>query len=118
MPMVASELIREQHGKHWCDKRSPISELKQGFGHVDFGDFKVNEDGLFDPVVREADEEVAKRSHEFFSGLYEMDKKSIVLVAHSAFFRHTLSKALVTPNPNVARQFQTGECRSVVLRYC
>ncbi|CAI5743798.1 unnamed protein product [Peronospora destructor] len=50
---------------HTCNKRQPLSELKQQFPDVDFSSMKDEEDQLWSTTHRETTKEIQKRAREF-----------------------------------------------------
>lgn len=117
MRVVADERLRERFGVHWCDARGPKEEKVREFPTVDFAAIAPGPDRLHRENVREGNAEVATRAKSFFLGLLERPEKVVAVFAHSAFFRETMRGAFLTPEVDVARKFETGEVRHVLLSY-
>lgn len=95
IPWVAHESLREQAGYHPCDRRRPISELRESYPHVDFTIIQHDKDPLyFSQAGRESAENVTKRAFDFFTWLDSRTEKEIVVVTHSAFL-HSMFKSVV-----------------------
>ena len=95
MPWVAHESLREQAGYHPCDRRRPISELRESYNHVDFSLIQHNKDPLYyHQPGRETAENVTERAFDFFKWLDSRTEKEIVVVTHSAFL-HSMFKSVV-----------------------
>ncbi|KAG2564564.1 hypothetical protein PVAP13_7NG085801 [Panicum virgatum] len=62
-PFLAVETCREHLGVHPCDKRRSITEYRPLFPAIDFSLIENDEDVLWEPDVREANESVALRGY-------------------------------------------------------
>lgn len=51
VPIIAEERIRERMGGHICDRRSPVEEVEPRFSHVDFSRISKGQDTLFDDTL-------------------------------------------------------------------
>jgi broad specificity phosphatase PhoE len=93
IPWIAHEMAREQTGIHPCDRRRPISELREEFKMVNFD---LVEDEL-DPLYflhtesREPDHNVSARGLKLFEWLGSRPERVIIVVTHSAYLRVVLS---------------------------
>ncbi|XP_020594075.1 phosphoglycerate mutase-like protein 2 [Phalaenopsis equestris] len=91
-PFVAVEACREHLGVHPCDKRRTIREYQTLFPAIDFSLIESNEDILWEPNVREPNEEVAIRGMKFFNWLLTRRETEIAVITHSGFLFHTLRR--------------------------
>ncbi|KAK4751482.1 hypothetical protein SAY87_004964 [Trapa incisa] len=127
-PFIAVELCREHLGVHPCDKRRSISECRPLFPVIDFSlaselskrfHIEHEEDVLWEPDVREKDEEVAIRGREFLNWLWTRKEKEIAIVSHSRFLYHTLNAFGKDCHPSIKSEmcwhFANCELRSMVL---
>ncbi|KAJ4701516.1 phosphoglycerate mutase-like protein 1 [Melia azedarach] len=118
-PFIAVELCREHLGVHPCDKRRSISEYWPIFPAIDFSLIENNDDILWTPDVREANEEVAKRGMKFINWLWTRKEKEIAVVTHSGFLYHTLSAFGNDCHPSIKSEicthFANCELRSMVI---
>ncbi|KAL2489072.1 Phosphoglycerate mutase-like protein 2 [Forsythia ovata] len=118
-PFVAVELCREHLGVHWCDKRRSTTEYKQLFPGIDFSLIESDDDILWKPDVREANEELAARGLKFLNWLWTRKEKEIAVVTHSGFLIHTLgafgNDCHPTVKSEICRPFNNCELRSVVI---
>ncbi|RLM65485.1 phosphoglycerate mutase-like protein 1 [Panicum miliaceum] len=78
-----------------------------------------DEDVLWEPDVREANESVALRGMKFIDWLWTREEKEIAIVSHSGFLYHTLSTYSKDCHPTirdeVGKHFANCELRSMVL---
>jgi len=118
-PFVANENLREQNGKHICDRRRSVDEIKLDYPTVDFNGLKTNEDVLW-TEERETKMNVALRAKEFFEYLtLTVDEKSrsvteLGVVCHSAFLLTVFNVALdCGKEEDLEKWFSTGELRTV-----
>ncbi|KAG2564565.1 phosphoglycerate mutase-like protein 1 isoform X2 [Panicum virgatum] len=118
-PFLAVETCREHLGVHPCDKRRSITEYRPLFPAIDFSLIENDEDVLWEPDVREANESVALRGMKFFDWLWTREEKEIAIVSHSGFLYHTLStyskECHPTVRDEVGKHFANCELRSMVL---
>ncbi|KAL2456047.1 Phosphoglycerate mutase-like protein 2 [Abeliophyllum distichum] len=118
-PFVAVELCREHLGVHWCDKRRSTTEYKQLFPGIDFSLIESDDDILWKPDVREANEEVAARGLKFLNWLWTRKEKEIAVITHSGFLIHALgafgNDCHPTVKSEICRPFNNCELRSVVI---
>lgn len=91
VPFVANELIRERLGRHFCNKRSPLSSIARRFPKVDFSAVRSEEDVLFREDVWEQDAVMAARGKEFFFDLAQCKEKCVLCVGHASLFAATLN---------------------------
>ena len=95
IPWVAHESLREQAGYHPCDRRRPISELRESYNNVDFSIIEHDKDPLYyHQPGRETAEHVTQRAFDFFSWLNTRTEKEIIVVTHSAFL-HSMFQSVV-----------------------
>ncbi|CAM0908050.1 unnamed protein product [Alopecurus aequalis] len=118
-PFLAVEACRESSGLYPCDKRSSITKYRTLFPAIDFSLIENDEDVLWVPDVREANESVAARGMKFIDWLWTREEKEIAIVSHSGFLHHTLSMYGKECHPTVAeelgKRFSNCELRSMVL---
>lgn len=118
-PFLAVETCREHLGVHPCDKRSSVTEYRSLFPAIDFSLIENDEDVLWEPDVREANESVAARGMKFFDWLWTREEKEIAIVSHSGFLYHTLNMYGKECHPTITEElgkhFANCELRSMVL---
>ncbi|CAO2041777.1 unnamed protein product [Urochloa humidicola] len=118
-PFLAVETCREHLGVHPCDKRRSITEYRPLFPAIDFSLIENDEDVLWEPDVREANESVALRGMKFLDWLWTREEKDIAIVSHSGFLYHTLNMYSKECHPTirdeVGKHFANCELRSMVL---
>ncbi|GLJ30060.1 hypothetical protein SUGI_0594470 [Cryptomeria japonica] len=118
-PVMAVEWCREHLGVLPCDKRRSISEYRPIFPAIDFSLIEADEDILWQPDVREKEEEIAARGIFFYNWLWTRKEKEIAIVSHGGFLRHTLALFGVDCDPSVRNEicndFTNCELRSMVL---
>ncbi|KAL2471460.1 Phosphoglycerate mutase-like protein 2 [Abeliophyllum distichum] len=106
-------------GVHWCDKRRSTTEYKQLFPGIDFSLIESDDDILWKPDVREANEEVAARGLKFLNWLWTRKEKEIAVITHSGFLIHALgafgNDCHPTVKSEICRPFNNCELRSVVI---
>ena len=113
-PFLAVEACREAMGVHPCDKRRSITDYRTLFPAIDFSLIENDEDVLWEPHVREANESVAARGMKFIDWLWTREEKEIAIVSHSAFFDQTLNM-YSKECQEVGKHFANCELRSMVL---
>ncbi|RCV32452.1 hypothetical protein SETIT_7G004100v2 [Setaria italica] len=118
-PFLAVETCREHLGVHPCDKRRSITEYRPLFPAIDFSLIENDEDVLWEPDVREANESVGLRGMKFIDWLWTREEKEIAIVSHSGFLYHTLNMYSKECHPTirdeVGKHFANCELRSMVL---
>eukprot|EP00658_Telonema_sp_P-2_P033896 TRINITY_DN24792_c0_g2_i1.p1 TRINITY_DN24792_c0_g2~~TRINITY_DN24792_c0_g2_i1.p1 ORF type:complete len:256 (-),score=71.26 TRINITY_DN24792_c0_g2_i1:110-877(-) len=116
--VVAHELCHERAGKHTCDKRLHLAELRAQFGaDVDYSLIASEHDPYWgDGTVRESSQDLARRCGEFLVWLGSRPEQQVVVAAHSTFLFHLLNAALVTSEED-GRWFETGEMRTMMLEF-
>jgi broad specificity phosphatase PhoE len=109
----ALEDIREQAGKHPCDRRRNISEQQVDFPHVDFSGIEEDVDPLYCiyDSVREPSEDVRKRVDSFWRWVSTRKERNIAVVTHSAYLGHFKWPAGEDPH------FENCEIRSYVYQF-
>eukprot|EP00009_Paramoeba_aestuarina_P003911 CAMPEP_0201524486 /NCGR_PEP_ID=MMETSP0161_2-20130828/22675_1 /ASSEMBLY_ACC=CAM_ASM_000251 /TAXON_ID=180227 /ORGANISM="Neoparamoeba aestuarina, Strain SoJaBio B1-5/56/2" /LENGTH=250 /DNA_ID=CAMNT_0047923905 /DNA_START=54 /DNA_END=806 /DNA_ORIENTATION=+ len=117
-PYYCVEEIREQYGKHFCDKRRNVSVLKEEFGHVDFSSLS-DADPWF-TEERETKAHVISRTDKVLNDFLMKDEKErLALVGHSSFllslFNSALDGSLCSEAPDFERWFKPGELRYFVV---
>ncbi|KAJ5735262.1 uncharacterized protein N7483_000387 [Penicillium malachiteum] len=82
-PLI-KELLRETLGEHTCDRRSKASEIKADFPEYQFEAGFSEDDLLWDPKIRETDEDRDARLTEFLNDIFATDDNIFLsLTAHS-----------------------------------
>ncbi|KAJ5709464.1 hypothetical protein N7493_010798 [Penicillium malachiteum] len=82
-PLI-KELLRETLGEHTCDRRSKASEIKADFPDYQFEAGFSEEDLLWDPKIRETNEDRDARLTEFLNDVFATDENIFLsLTAHS-----------------------------------
>ncbi|KAI4600450.1 hypothetical protein KJ359_000805 [Pestalotiopsis sp. 9143b] len=85
---VVKELLREQMGRHTCDRRSPRSWIAEHFPEAIFEDGFAEADELFRPDARETDEEGIVREQKALEDIFAHEPADFVaLTMHSAASR-------------------------------
>ncbi|XP_020705422.2 phosphoglycerate mutase-like protein 1 [Dendrobium catenatum] len=106
-------------GVHPCDRRRTIREYQTLFPAVDFSLIESNEDTLWEPNVREPNEEVAIRGMKFINWLLTRRETEIAVITHSGFLYHTLNKFGKDFHPlikdEICKHFGNCELRSMVI---
>jgi broad specificity phosphatase PhoE len=116
VPFLAHEMIREQNGIHFCDKRRPTSQQALEFPFIDFSLLETEEDLLFSEDQRESKVEVAERVYKFLEFLEKRPEKNVGVASHSAWLL-TAFNANFECQENLRGWFQTGEMRSVIIEF-
>ena len=119
LPVIAHESAHEIGGKHTCDQRLGLTELKRTFSAVDYSFVKDEVDPLWlDGNTRETMEHLAGRGAELMEFLRSRNESHIVVAAHSAFLATLLNAVLiVTGNSEAASWFGTGEMRTFIITW-
>lgn len=82
-PFVCIESCRETFDCHTCNKRRPLSELKERFPDVDFSRMTDEQDQLWSPTHKETKEEIQARARGFLLELFrEVPERFVVVAAH------------------------------------
>lgn len=115
---VCQPLCAEQQGVHICDKHRPIGELEVDFPFVDYSVALEHEGFPWEEGRRESDVEVATRGFAFMLWLRALEEREIAVATHSAWLFTLLNAVIDTANtPELSYWFQTGELRTVVVRF-
>uniref|UniRef100_A0A061RJL2 Phosphoglycerate mutase-like protein n=1 Tax=Tetraselmis sp. GSL018 TaxID=582737 RepID=A0A061RJL2_9CHLO len=124
-PVIACELCREQLGRNPCDRRVPLSVLRERFPGVDFSEVETESDEMwaaFGPERREGVAEIQERALSFLRWLEQRPETHIAVVSHSAFLTLgllPLFNGLPTYSPELSdsmgEYFQNCEMRSYIL---
>jgi broad specificity phosphatase PhoE len=118
VPVVATELCREQMGVHVCDQRFTVADLQAEFPQVDFAAVATNDDVLWQATQRETYPEMADRAYAFLDWLRARPETDIVVGTHSAFLMCLYNVVLdCGGDSDLATFFATGELRSTVLTW-
>ncbi|KAE8659223.1 Nudix hydrolase [Hibiscus syriacus] len=147
-PIMAVELCRDRLGQRPCDMRRRVSECQDLFPSIDFtmasslaiiylSVFEVcivfvyvlifdgmdqmdsEEDSMWNPDVRESEDEMAARMVLFMEWLWTRPEQEIVIVSHGIILQHILYVLGNDCHPTVrsalCKRFDNCELRSVVI---
>lgn len=123
VPIVAHEGCREQCGVFLCDRRSHVSDYTEDprYGAVDYTLLGSDEDSMWKPTRRETMLEMTQRAESFLLWLRNRPEREIVVGTHSAWLMAVFNIILQydqSVNLDYATSmFETGEMRSLVLRW-
>lgn len=118
VPFVAHEGCHEIAGVHICDRRRPLNDLRTDFPCVDYDTANISEeDPLWKEDVRESLTELADRGYAFLMWLRSRPEADIAVATHSTFLFALLNAAMRCEDEKLAAWFQTGEMRSLVLKF-
>ena len=112
--MIAHESCHEMAGKHTCDKRAPLKELKKLFPGVDYSLVVHEEDPLW-TSERESWGMVAERALEFMEWLWSRPERCIAVVAHGSFLA-SLLVAVLHMQGGIQLAFKTAEIRTLTIQ--
>ncbi|XVF36538.1 hypothetical protein REPUB_Repub19eG0066300 [Reevesia pubescens] len=117
--IMAVELCRDRLGVRPCDMRRRVSECQALFPSIDFSKMDGEDDNMWNPDVREPDEEVAARMVLFMKWLWTRPEQEIVIVSHGIILQHILNVLGNDCHPTVrsalCKRFDNCEIRSVVI---
>ncbi|XP_022773007.1 phosphoglycerate mutase-like protein 1 [Durio zibethinus] len=117
--IMAVELCRDRLGVRPCDMRRRVSECQALFPSIDFSMMDGEDDSLWNPDVREPEEEVAARMVLFMKWLWTRPEQEIVIVSHGIILQHILNVLGNDCHPAVrsalCKRFDNCELRSVVI---
>lgn len=116
VPFLAHEMVREESGVHYCDKRRPKSRQEKEFPMIDFSLIETEEDSLFEEERRESKLEVGERIYKFLEWLSSRPEKNIGIASHSGWLL-TLFNGICESDESLKAWWQTGEMRSVRLEF-
>ncbi|KAL1507168.1 hypothetical protein AB1Y20_008019 [Prymnesium parvum] len=118
LSVIASDLCHEIGGKHTCDKRSAVSQLRLEFPSVDYSLVKEEEDPLWlDGMTRESLASLSHRAARFAEWLGQRPEKQIAVASHSAFLLAIFNAVFTTDKEQTCSWFGTGEMRTVLLSF-
>jgi len=107
---LALDQIREVSGKHYPDKRNPISSKKTRFPTIDFSHITEDEDKLWIKEHREPKEQVNARVSQFLDFLWTRPEQTITVVTH-----HGILDCIYELLTGTGQQFKNCEVREVFL---
>jgi len=116
VPFLAHEMVREETGIHFCDKRRPKSRQAAEFPMIDFSLIETDEDVLFSEDERETKADLAERIYKFLEFLENRHEKHVGVASHSAWLL-TAFNANFDCDEALRGWFQTGEMRSAILEF-
>lgn len=74
--MSTSKNCREQYGIHTCDKRRPLSYLRNAFPNFDIEEGFTEEDELYESDVRESEDHIVERARSVLDHIFKNDRES------------------------------------------
>ncbi|KAJ5780766.1 hypothetical protein N7457_005926 [Penicillium paradoxum] len=81
---IIKELLRETMGQHTCDRRSLATKIAEEYPEYRFENFFSEEDLLWDPEVRESNDERNDRLRSLLNDIFARDQSTYIsLTAHS-----------------------------------
>ncbi|GMI82758.1 hypothetical protein like AT1G09935 [Hibiscus trionum] len=117
--IMAVELCRDRMGQRPCDMRRRVSECQALFPCIDFSMMDGEEDSMWNPDVRESEEEMAARMLLFMEWLWTRPEQQIVIVSHGIILQMILNVLENDCHPTVksalCERFDNCELRSVVI---
>lgn len=111
---MAHEDCHEMGGKHTCDKRLDVSQLKERFPQVDYSLLEHEHDPLWAELSgeRETWEALAERALRFMDWLWSRPEKCIAVACHGSFLVSLFTTVLRVPG-GTELAFTTGEMRTM-----
>ncbi|XP_039003392.1 phosphoglycerate mutase-like protein 1 [Hibiscus syriacus] len=117
--IMAVELCRDRLGVRPCDMRRRVSECQALFPSFDFSMMDGEDDRIWNPDVREPEEEIAARMVLFMKWLWTRPEQEIVIVSHGIILQHILyilgNDCHQTVRSALCKRFDNCELRSVVI---
>ncbi|KAB2076307.1 hypothetical protein ES319_A06G032700v1 [Gossypium barbadense] len=117
--IMAVELCRDRMGVRPCDMRRRVSECQALFPSIDFSMMDGEDDSLWNPNVRESEEEMAARMVLFIKWLWTRPEQEIVIVSHGIILQQILNVLENDCHPTartaLCKRFDNCELRSVVI---
>lgn len=114
VPFVAEELARERSGRHVCDKRRSLTEIKEEYPIVDFSHIASVSDTLW-TEERESRLSCAERGQELLDLIFTRPEKSLAVVSHSAFLLTLFNGVMDCHSPYLCSWIETGGVRACVV---
>ncbi|XP_010544050.1 PREDICTED: phosphoglycerate mutase-like protein 1 [Tarenaya hassleriana] len=118
-PICALELARDRNGLRPPDMRRNVSESQALFPTIDFSLMESEEDNLWNPDVRESEEELLARGLEFMKWLWTRPEKEVVVVSHGIMLQHMLyvfaNDCQDSVRHELCKRFGNCEIRTVVI---
>ena len=92
--LVALEACREgmTYGVHPCNRRRPISVVRQEFPDFDFSEIADDPDVIWDPAAAESDDALDARVTAFLEWLAEREEEVVLVSTHCVFLHALLSR--------------------------
>eukprot|EP00808_Paulinella_micropora_P012259 g7053.t1 len=116
--LVAHQLLTEQSGVEACNRRRPLSELRQDFPTVDWS--QLSNAGEDDPYWTaehfESGQSMSDRVYGFLRWLRARPETEVALVAHCGILFTLLNTAVQVESPELAEWFATGKGDLVIIR--
>ncbi|OMP06685.1 Histidine phosphatase superfamily, clade-1 [Corchorus capsularis] len=117
---MAVELCRDRLGVRPCDMRRRVSECQALFPCIDFSMMDGEDDSMWNPDVREPEEEISARMSQFMKWLWTRPEQEIAIVSHGIILQHilyVLRLSHLEPHDRSAlcQRFGNCELRSVVI---
>ena len=116
VPFLAHEMVREECGVHYCDKRRPKSRQEKEFPMIDFSLLETEEDAIFQEDSRESKLDVGERIYKFMEWLASRPEKHIAIASHSGWLL-TVFNGVCECDDSLKSWWHTGELRSFKLEF-
>lgn len=88
---MVQEWWRERSGKHICDKRSPVSQVRQDFSGFVFDPSMADDDEYYEPDIRETRAQLDERVRAGLSYIFDSDPSLFVsITSHSGLIKGIL----------------------------
>ena len=115
--LVALEWCREgmTHGVQPCNRRRPVSVVRQEFPQFDFSEVADDEDMIWDPKVGESEDALDARITAFLAWLAGREEENVLVSTHSLFLHALLSRHLELEHGSCDPWFRRGELRSFMI---
>lgn len=119
VPWMAHEGCREEIGLLVCNKRRPLSDIRNDFPHINYSLMADEEDTLFHDDRRETLLEKSERAYDFLvEYIQNRPEKEIAVVGHSAWLFTMLNAVVDCGNDeSLMSWFLTSEIRSMQVSF-
>ncbi|KAH1065455.1 hypothetical protein J1N35_030442 [Gossypium stocksii] len=117
--IMAVELCRDRLGVRPCDMRRRVSECEALFPSIDFSMMDGEDDSMWNPDIREPEEEIAARMVLFMNWLWTRPEQEIVIVSHGIILQQILkvlgNDCHQAVSSALCQRFDNCELRSVLI---
>ncbi|KAG8494037.1 hypothetical protein CXB51_011571 [Gossypium anomalum] len=117
--IMAVELCRDRLGVRPCDMRRTVSECEALFPSIDFSMMDGEDDSMWNPDIREPEEEIAARMVLFMNWLWTRPEQEMVIVSHGIILQQILkvlgNDCHQAVSYALCQRFDNCELRSVVI---